>query len=183
MSILTEQYVVNPDTGRLIRCGGPTHRRWTRCNLAAPMLKPVPFHMLTPRLQERLIKQPALERSPTPVWRENYPHYPSHHRRASFDAEFPSWPERLLHQPLRTSHDASRARPPPSLADIDVKMDDITDAHAPSTSHEDSTDILVDEVLTQHGSTLLKAYKNPQVDFMHTLADAFGMDVVPEKST
>ena len=181
MSSPAEQYVVNPDTGRLIRRGGPTHRRWKRCHLDAHVLQPVPFHMLTPRLQERVIKQPELERAPTPLWRDNHPYYPSHRRSPSFDAEFPSWPEHLVAQPFMTNRQASC--PPPSVTDIDVKMDDIAEVPSTSTTTRESTDLLVDEVLTQHGPALLRAYENPQVDFMHTLADAFGMDPWPETKT
>ena len=80
-----------------------------------------------------------------------------------------------------TNHQASF--PPPSVTDIDVKMDDIAEVPSTSTTTRESTDLLVDEVLTQHGPALLRAYENPQVDFMHTLADAFGMDPLPETKT
>ena len=173
---MAEQYVINPDTGRLIRRGGATHRRWKRCHLDAPVLEPVPLHMLTPRLQQRVLNiPPPLVRYPTPVLRADRPHYPTATRSAAFASEFPTWPQRFVSQPFMSNNNAY------SCGDLDSKMDDPEGVNERTPLVDENADMLVDEVLTHHGPQLLDAYQNPDVDFMDTLAEAFGMNSAPEK--
>ena len=67
--------------------------------------------------------------------------------------------------------------------DVESKMNGPVHATAePTKSSEElehDADVMVDEVLAQRGPQLLQAYQNPQVDFIETLADAFGMNSSP----
>lgn len=53
MSSHFEEYVVNPESERLIRRGGSTHHHWRRCHLHCPDLELVTLCLPTPRLQQR----------------------------------------------------------------------------------------------------------------------------------
>lgn len=173
MSLPAGQFVINPDTGRLIQRGGATHRRWKRRHLDAPDLQPVPLHLLTPRLQQRVLDSSStLSRPSTPVPALRQP--PA--RRHSLPCRLHSFPQLNMSQPAMTRTIAG------GYDDSESKVGNFAEKCVHPTAHEADADLMVDEVLARHGPQLLQAYENPQDDLVNMLAEAFGMEALPAKS-
>ena len=167
-------YVLNPDSKRLIQKGGAAYRDWKRRHPEATDLEPVPFHMLPPRLQRQaryrsggLPGLSPLSRPPPPVTGRAYT------------------PVRHHSSPDTPMSPLGHVTPPPlpltrcnawGPEEFESKRKEEQSA---IRAEEHDADILVDEILAQRGPELLQAYQDPQVNFLDALSESFGMTPLP----
>jgi len=180
MSAPAVQFVINPETGRIIQKNGATYRRWKRRHPETPDLAPLPSRLLPPRLVPQVRYGVGSLRHPSamPPCRPPAPgprHLPG--RSHSLPATFIPSPPPPLEKPVGSWTRRNAWGPDDLEALLKESETHSTDPGAISGDHD--SDVMVDEILEQEGPSLLQAYQDPQVDFMDTLAETFGMTTNP----
>ena len=175
-------YVVNPDTNRLIKRNGKTHRRWKRQHPDATALPGVSADPVPGPLTKK--QKPYLPKNLSPVvrpqgpvpWLPSAPPAPGKMPLRSASAPVAG----ELDMPPLTRQNALGAadfgrlqRQQPRVQAEDTNMTPVYDGF----THD--VNLWVDEVLAQKGQQLLQAYQDPNVDFLATLADMFGLRPLP----
>ena len=174
-------YVVNPDTNRLIKRNGKTHRRWKRQHPDATDLQGVSADQKTTPLTKKQKPNVGEDLSPlvrpqAPVpWRPSAPpaplKMPLRSASAPVDGE--------LDMPPLTRQNAVGAAGFEQLKRQQARMQEDANMLPACDGQPQDVNLWVDEVLAQKGQQLLQAYQDPNVDFLATLADMFGLRPLP----